>query len=86
MLLLLILIPAFYWLLYETYWLTIRLPFGKCTTISLESLVNIIPPIVLAGYLIANVFYGFGRFTKKYKLSFSLFRKLLPPKLPEYLR
>ncbi len=84
MIVLLILLPVFYWLLYETYWLTIRLPMGKSPIpikTNLKSIMRQIPLLIYTGFLIATILRGY--FGIKW---YHIFKKLLPPPLPTYLR
>ncbi len=48
-----IMLLAFYWLMYETQWLTVRLPFGKPPTANL--LIRELLPLVVAVLILATV-------------------------------
>jgi len=82
----LILIPAFYWLLYETYWLTIRLPIGEYPSQNIK-IIDLLP-IIIVTQIICQTFRKLcpnSPSTKVHRIH-HIFKKLLPPQLPQYLR
>jgi len=78
----LILFLLFYWLLYETYWLMIRLPIGKPSKALTLSEVE---PIILTSMIIIGILksmFGMKRTLKQQqgRRWYDIFRIILPPR------